>query len=451
MQYYLPPKKAKKALNDNLMVFFSLEGFTSNPLVFWEYVSKNTKYETAWVVPTEEMVTKLSEAGITCCCRNTAAMDKLLMRAKYIVMDGRWALHWHPVEGQVLVQLTTITHFSNDGLENPNYPKERNRMLRIRKCHSAYSGILTATSSFTRIHTSAMIGCDPRKVFVTGTPGTDAMFYSDGKEALASVFPELAGYDHLILFTPTAKNIADDFQAVSKGYVDNIFNMDDFSQEELEQFLEATNTAIVFKLHPIDERRFKDTGFPAPVPKHCYMFHSNTFFGKSLYHLFNAFDCMISDVSSTAFEYLLLDRPIVFLHNELDMQVSNNGGDVIEDESLIYPGPRIYAFKDMLDAITQALENPSQYAKEREKTRCFLHKYSDGKSSVRVLEQMESYDASAPLANIEYLVYTSRFSKEETSRFAKIKRRIIEFLFPPKSRRLAFAKKVYSALQSVIK
>ena len=413
MYYYAPPKDSDLPIDENLMVFISSEEFTNSPLVFWEYIKNNKSYETVWIVYTEDTFNKLNEAGINCCSiHDHQGLDNLLSKAKYIIMDSRQPLIRVPVKGQVVVQLSALIAFGSDIFMLSNV--ESMNPFFMHKYNCAYTNIATASSQLMKANTAASYGYDARKIHVTGVPRTDVLLNEDGKKLLYEQFPDLKKYKKLLLFTPGAKNtLGGTKRFISKRFSANIFNIEGFDQKELEEVLEKNKIGVVFKLHPFDEYFYKSNQFPAKIPKHCHLIHTNTFFGKSLNHIMNAFDSMISDSSSTMYEYLLLNRPIIFLHNELSLAKEIYGVKyLIEDETVVYPGRRVYTFNELLDAISEALTTPEKFSSERLRTRELLYDYTDGKNCERVLELIEKYDPNKPVEDVEYKLYTHIISEE---------------------------------------
>jgi|GEM_PF-4497604 len=399
-------------IDEGLMVFVSSEEFSDSPLVFWEYVTNNTKYRTIWIVFSEDTRNELERRGIACILvSNGAAVTNILQTAKYVIMDGRMPLLRQCVEGQVVVQTSAMYGFTSDLFMTDLKVMDAHR---FHKYNSAYSNIFTASSYLGKANSVASYAYDARKVYVTGVPRCDAMHTEDGRALLLSQFPELAKYKKIIGFFPAAKDLLGLGPKISAGYESNIFNMDDFSQSELESFLEENGIAIVFKMHPFDEYRFRNKQFPFPaaIPKHCYVMHSKTFFGKTLYHILNAFDCLISDFSGIVYEYLLLNRPIIFIHNELHMLMKLEREFFIKDENVVFPGKKVLEFPELLAAIDESLRKPSAYLDERIYTRNIMHRYFDGENCERLLNLMETYDTDTPAENIDYEMYSHNLLKE---------------------------------------
>ncbi len=87
-----------------------------------------------------------------------------------------------------------------------------------------------------------------------------------------------------------------------------------------------------------------------------------------------AADVLITDTSSVAYEFLMLDRPIITYR-----------AIAREDKGLNIGQP-----EELVGAIRRCLEHPEEFATRRREYLSRLHPYSDGESSRRVVEAVET-------------------------------------------------------------
>ena len=85
-------------------------------------------------------------------------------------------------------------------------------------------------------------------------------------------------------------------------------------------------------------------------------------------------DIMVTDTSSVAYEFLSFDKPLI-TYKALDRK--DKGIDILKPDQLH-------------DAINRSLEYPNEFSINRKKYLNAIHPYNDGKSSDRVLEEIES-------------------------------------------------------------
>ena len=92
---------------------------------------------------------------------------------------------------------------------------------------------------------------------------------------------------------------------------------------------------------------------------------------------------MITDYYSMSFDYLLLNKPIVFYLPDIEIY-SRRRGFLLSPYEFWTPGPKAYTQDSLESAIIRILENPSWYEKERRAICDVVHYFHDANSSLRV-------------------------------------------------------------------
>jgi len=98
-------------------------------------------------------------------------------------------------------------------------------------------------------------------------------------------------------------------------------------------------------------------------------------------------DLLITDYSSIYFDYLLLDRPVIFSAFDLEEYEREDQG-IYEPLGKIAAGPIAKSWDEVLEWITKLKENPELYKEEREVIKNRFHKYQDGRSCERVYKEI---------------------------------------------------------------
>ncbi len=98
-------------------------------------------------------------------------------------------------------------------------------------------------------------------------------------------------------------------------------------------------------------------------------------------------DCLITDYSGIYHDFLLLDRPILFVPYDYEDYEHHNGFRYDYFEHL--PGPAIDNFEEFTIALEQAVEDDSYYRAEHKALKQKIHHYDDGESSRRVVELLD--------------------------------------------------------------
>jgi len=230
---------------------------------------------------------------------------------------------------------------------------------------------------------NACYGVDGQKYVITGAPRNDFLFKSKGKENLSRLYNIDFNNKNVIFYMPT-------FRETIYGEVDgnknnfNILATGDFHIQEFDAFLNRLNCIMIIKMHPCHVGQFLNCSEYLKL-RNIYFLKDEKLakFSLDLYEVLNAADLLITDYSSVYFDFLLLDRPIIFTPLDLD-EYEKNRGFLVEPYDFWAPGPKCFKFKELIQEISISLNDISYYKKEREIVCNIIHHYKDGNSSERV-------------------------------------------------------------------
>ena len=172
------------------------------------------------------------------------------------------------------------------------------------------------------------------KIKVWGQPRNDGLFQkNDCREILGQLFPDLPEYTKTVLYAPTFRDY---------GQV-QLFPFKDFDQEQLEAFLEEKNMLLFIRTHVAEQ------GSAAPYLGKRIRFLGNEQ-AEDVTGILNTFDCLITDYSSIYIDYLLTDKPMIFLPYDRQQYLDGRGMNFDYDD--VTPGPKPETFNDFLDALS---------------------------------------------------------------------------------------------------
>jgi len=92
---------------------------------------------------------------------------------------------------------------------------------------------------------------------------------------------------------------------------------------------------------------------------------------------------LITDYSSIYFDYLLLDRPIIFAPFDKKVYIQEDR-EFYFDYDKVTPGPQAINWNEVMQAIETFTINPKSYTREREIIKNKFHTYQDAQSTERV-------------------------------------------------------------------
>ena len=172
------------------------------------------------------------------------------------------------------------------------------------------------------------------KIKVWGQPRNDGLFQKNYcREILGHLFPDLPEYTKTVLYAPTFRDY---------GQV-QLFPFKDFDQEQLEAFLEEKNMLLFIRTHVAEQ------GSAAPYLGKRIRFLGNEQ-AEDVTGILNIFDCLITDYSSIYIDYLLTDKPMIFLPYDRQQYLDGRGMNFDYDD--VTPGPKPETFNDFLDALS---------------------------------------------------------------------------------------------------
>ena len=168
-----------------------------------------------------------------------------------------------------------------------------------------------------------------------------------------------------------------------EGY---IFYWDNFSVNKLEKFCQENGAYFIFKLHPSDASKVKSWGGQS---QYIGIMTDEMLGEKCMYEYLNAADILITDYSSVYFDFLLLDRPIVFTDKDIDMYAQKRGF-MLEPLEFWRPGAAVHTYETLEKELQTALAGDDEYRQARHDLIPFVHKYQDGNSTQRLFDFIEN-------------------------------------------------------------
>ena len=260
-------------------------------------------------------------------------------------------------------------------------PGDTKNMLGSRNAWRQADYIMSYSETYTTFLNACMV-TDPNKYIISGAPRNDLLFVSDGKSNMKRIYGDkIEGYK-IILFMPTFR---DNYtENLGSNTIDRLFGFDDFSLEKFDQFLEANNCKLIFKPHPHSEELVLSLLGDYHL-NNLLLLRNDDLVDNSLdlYELVNATEILITDYSSVFYDYLLLDRHIIFTPTDINLYQQDRGF-LIESFESWTPGPKVISQGGLQIEIRKCLLDKNYYGDKRTWLRDLNHRYKDGNSSERL-------------------------------------------------------------------
>lgn len=150
--------------------------------------------------------------------------------------------------------------------------------------------------------------------------------------------------------------------------------------KQLDDFLSINNAVLVCKLHPFDTNSLN-----FELSENFYKMNSDS----DLYVVLKYMDAMISDYSSVYFDFLLLDRPIIYYVPDLE-EFQKECRGFYEPYEKLTAGVKAYNEDELIKAMQCVINGVDNYKEDRKILRDQTFKYQDGKNCERVVEWIKS-------------------------------------------------------------
>ena len=218
---------------------------------------------------------------------------------------------------------------------------------------------------------------------LTGYPRNDILLDEDLTPSyLSSKTIQILKQSNIISFLPTYNEEKDPNKQSSdkRGKYYNIWEGFDF--QNFEEFLRTTNSIFIFKPHILQS--IEDSHILQKMQKSdkfILVDHTNPM--EDIYEYLKYTDILLTDYSSVLFDFLLLEKPIIFTSFNLDDYLKKRG--LRFDYHDITPGKKVCTWDETLKELkTLIIDNIDTYKLQRMEVNHRFNYYKDINSSKRI-------------------------------------------------------------------
>lgn len=288
-------------------------------------------------------------------------------KCNYIFLAHMFAHFPYKRKNQKVICLGYFTPFKND------YVWNNKQFKALSKSNNKYYFCHITTSDLASRILSSDNGLFYNKFFPLGMPRNDLFYKTTKDDNLIAVKNAFSKYRKVILYTPTYRDYEIDVKLKRRpilGYKEDI--------KSIQDLLEEFNAVLVVKLHPLQNKSVIED----LRAKNIIAFDSVQS-NYSLYDLMCISDLLITDYTSTYFDYLHLNRPIIFnFYDKKDYQ--ENRGFAFNNIELCCAGPLVEKYEDFYNSLKEILLGKDDYKELRHRMLNLFNLYTDGCSSERI-------------------------------------------------------------------
>ncbi len=327
-----------------------------------------------------------------------------MLTAKVILHKMPPYITEHYTKNQVVIALGYFIPFKADYLDIPKWYVIYSRFVKkgvdFEKCHKEGKNIVNFNTfrdrqfnkmNFTYVtasqYANKIISRShniPLKNFkVLGTPNSDRKHQDKNNELLCKMFNLKFIPKKLIIYTPTFRDdLACGFQGNIPEKEQNIFGYSN-EKEILEDFLVQNDILLIVKLHKtfhyyrkLEELLIKEDN---SYFRNCYFltYELETKYNTYINHFFGMSDAMIADYSSISFDYLYVDKPIIYNVYDIEKYRSYRGFSYEPIEEMM-AGEQVATIEKLQSAILDVVNGKDAYKEQRQKVFNMINEVEEG-------------------------------------------------------------------------
>lgn len=309
---------------------------------------------------------------------------RAFMKASICFTDSVFYDFTYAKTSQVVICLGYFTSFKDD-----NYPlkslTDRQYVSEVSRLNSMYDYHITTSDLSSRIIASDTL-IRYSKMRPLGFPRNDIFYEQYNKDALREEIAKKIGFTFgkIICYTPTFRDYErKDLKLYNEEYVKkhNIWGLNgNEGEKSLNELLKKNNAIIIAKLHPWQTRGLivKEGEEERRVFSYYEIMDNH-----SLYEVLTCSDILITDYTSTCFDYMHRDCPIIYYFYDYQRYTDNRGFSY-DPIQMMCGGNICYSFDELLNALREALLGMDSYSEKRKSIHTFINKFHDGLSSMRI-------------------------------------------------------------------
>ena len=236
--------------------------------------------------------------------------------------------------------------------------------------------LVLGTSEVTAARFQSAFGVSSDQIITTGYPRNDPLFAEAGslkyllpeeRDIIADTRSHTTEGRRVLLYMPTFRDW--------NNNADRTIPMD---WAKLDAVLEAGGGVLYCKLHPSDQARL-----PSLDGSKCIHLLPS---GLDIYPVLRYTDALITDYSSIFFDYLLLDRPIIFYSYDLD-EYQRFSRTLYDPYDEVTPGPKACSAQGLREIVAELLDDypgmTDRWRGDRARVRARAHEFADDRSAER--------------------------------------------------------------------
>ena len=356
------PDYLKEPIVKNRILFESTWGdkYSCNPRAIYEYLDANyPEFECIWALNDDRIPINGKGKRVR---RGTLKYYYYLATSKYLINNVNFPQTFVKRAGQIEIQTMHGTPLKTLGLDVPDELPTQQDVERFIERNRAWDYLVTQ-GKFVEDKAYQMFHVNP-EILKTGYPRTDNLI-NTSSETIESIKARLGlpADKKVILYAPTWR-IRDRF--------DMNLELETMREHLSEEYV------LLIRVH-----HFSAKGYEVPEDQR-FIFDYNKY--SSIEDLYLISDIMITDYSSSMFDYALLDKPMIFFTYDMEDYCDKIRGLYVDFRKEA-PGPICMTTEEVIDTIKNIDEEMEKCKKSVDAFKKKFLTYESGNSTEQVVEQ----------------------------------------------------------------
>lgn len=365
----------------NIWVFGAWYGnrFSDNSRYFYEYVIEHDlEIKPIWLTRNREIQKEIKlQGGRVYLINSFKGIFYSLLAKNIFISSGKQDVNTLCINGANWIQLWHGSPAKKIGLDdayansNSFFQQKIVKNLFPFASEFNYHRIASNAPFFTTILSSAF-GIHRSRIMETGTPRNDVFFLKEEDPFNTRLRNQFSGCK-LVYYLPTFRD---------NSTIKSMFSLPDYDKQVLEKFLTLHNIVLVNKGHYVDNGLVKDTGSDS----NSRVINLQDEDVSDVNYMLKDADALVTDYSSAYYDFLLVERPIIFAAFDLKEYLKGSRELYYEYTDAI-AGPLVENWKEFYEAL-ENLNTLSEYKDVLHEKNKFFNKYRDNKNCERVYERI---------------------------------------------------------------
>lgn len=363
-------KKNEKRL---LFIFGKEEVYADNSRRLFEYLNKDNRQEVLLFVYKKDLYENLKKSfpTKTYYAYSFQGLFIFLKTRRIVISFGLDKLYFFPyylsIRNKTIIQLWHGGLFKRLGFQIKDWNKTKNK-----KEFQQFSKFI-ACSSFERFMISSCFNMNIDDIWITDYPRNDKLFHAN--EDLLKKHPYLR--KKIILYAPTWRE---------EGRQTQFFPFKDADLHKIQNMLEDTDSYLLIRGHR-EEMDAIQNKYGLSIKECNRILLADQINFPFTEELLPFVDILVTDYSGIYNDFLLLNRPMLFIPYDLEDYSTYRG--VLFDYNKFTAGPKISTQKEFLEEIKNYIHNPKKDEELRIEMQKIFHDNPDGNASERIVSKIK--------------------------------------------------------------